>query len=99
MNIEGFRNFLVKDYIGTRDNNKLSKKAISDLLSRCLRIERELKVNLDDLITHKTDFVTIKQYIHDNSDMFNYKGSKKYFYNQFASTAKIYHLFKKALKQ
>jgi hypothetical protein len=94
LNREGFKDYLTTIYKGIKSDKQLSRKAVSDLLSRSKRIELELNVNLDDFISHNTDMNQIREYIKDKSKLIHYNGSKPYFYNQYVSTAKMYLFYK-----
>ncbi len=58
MNKSGFTDFLTNHY-KMKNGNRLSKKAVSDCVSRAERIEKLLGIDLDRDFTNQADFANI----------------------------------------
>jgi hypothetical protein len=77
-----FEQFLVEKFISTRTGNKLQAIVISNVLSRCRKIEKELNISLDDFCSDESTLDDLKQSIYtQNSKKNKFKVPSVYIYS------------------
>jgi hypothetical protein len=76
-----FEQFLNDKFISTRTGHKLQPIVISNVLSRCRKIENELQINLDDFCGDESSLDFLRHTIYTlNSKKNNFKVPSVYIY-------------------
>lgn len=88
-NKEGFRIFLLEEYKSEKTGVPYSKKVVSDILSRCRKIESVLNISLP--LEEDADFFkTVAQGIKENQA---FSQKYKYAYAQYIHALNVYRKF------
>jgi hypothetical protein len=94
MKKENFRRFLINTYRNPKTGRALGEKAVSDVLSRCLRVESTFHVDLDVVIA-KGDLLALVRTLKGDhaSARLRYRGENRYFYSVFVTALYKYAEF------
>lgn len=93
-NIEAFKEFLETAVISRRTGKRLSPKVISDVISRCQRVEKAFGIRLESELLRKSgglDYVSGQ--IRANPDRLAATAARRYFYNDFVAAVRSYYRF------
>lgn len=100
MKRDQFFYFLTHDFISKTKNGPLGKQAGYDAIARCRRIEKILKLNLDDIL--KGDEPSLNELLSkiDNNEIdFNVKGNMKNGLTSIKNGAKRYNDFVRQMEK
>jgi hypothetical protein len=80
--------------ISRRTGKPMKPRAASDVLSRCVRVERILGVDLYTELTGENGQIeTVATKIRAHAESLGFVGKKRYYYNDFVSAVRIYYAF------
>jgi hypothetical protein len=93
MDREAFRKYLMNAYVSRKTGRPLNAGTASDVLTRCLRVERALDIDLDQELSCFDNLTYLQERIKRQSRRFQYSGESPYFCNIFTMSIRLYYSF------
>jgi hypothetical protein len=95
MRTEPFREFLTKRYRSRKTGRPLSARAAGDAVSRCLRVESVLGIDLESPRVARADVVSVLTTVEKRARDFRFSGGERRGLSQLRSALKLYLAFAK----
>jgi len=91
-NAEYSRTYLECSVISRHNGKPLAPKALSDIVSSCLRADKALELDLDVELSGSSEAVELVALkVRTNSSRLGYEGLGRYFYNDFVAFVRQYY--------